>query len=129
MSARSNLRPQPVIVDGNMAGNLTSDPTILQSLTVGSYSYSWSGSSPDGAISLQASNDYALNPDGTVKNVGTWTTLELTYNGSVVTSIPLTGNAGQGLIDWTTGAYAIRTVYTRTSGTGILQCIFNGKVT
>lgn len=128
MSTRSNLRPQPVITNGDMSGNLTSVPTILQSLTVGSYSYSWAGASPVGEISLQVSNDYALNQDGSVKNAGTWVTLTVFYNGSFLTAVPLTGNSGQGLIDWSTGAYAIRTVYTATSGAGSLQVIFNGKV-
>lgn len=128
MSSRSNIRPQSVITNGDMSGNITSSPTILQSLTVGSYSYSWSGNTPVGTISLQGSNDYALNADGTVRNAGTWTTFSLTLNGSSVSSIPISGNTGNGIIDWTTGVYALRTVYTFTSGTGTLQCIVNGKV-
>lgn len=130
MSTRSNLRPQPVIVDGDMSGDITSDPTILQSLTVGAYSYSWSGTSPVGNISVEISNDYALNPDGTVKNAGTWTQIYFTLNGSsVVNEAPVSGNTGTGIIEWSTGAYAIRTKYSRDSGTGTLQSVINGKVT
>lgn len=136
MSSRSNLRPQAVIgtgsspsVSGSMAASITSNPTVLQSLTVGLYTYSWSGTSPVGAISVQISNDYSLNPNGTVNNTGTWVTIYFTLNGTTVTnSAPLTGNTGEGAIEWTTGAYAIRTVYTRTSGTGTIQAIVNGKV-
>lgn len=129
MSTRSNLRPQSVITNGNMAAvSITSLVTILQSMTVGSYSYSWSGTSPVGILELQGSNDYALNGDGSVKNAGTWTIFSLDLNGSIVSSIPITGNTGNGVIEWTTGVYALRTVYTKTSGIGTLQCVVNGKV-
>lgn len=137
MSSRSNLRPQAVIgtgsspvVSGDMsAATITSNPTVLQSLTVGSYTYSWVGTAPVGTVAVQISNDYSLNPNGTVNNAGTWTTIFFTLNGSsVVSSAPVSGGTGNGIIEWTTGAYAIRTVYTKTSGTGTLQAIVNGKV-
>lgn len=129
MSTRSNLRPQPVIVDGDMSGDITSKPTVLQSLTMGSYSYSWAGTAPVGNVKVQVSNDYALNPDGSVKNAGTWVDLYFLLNGAVTTNqAPVTGNSGEGLIDWSTGAYAIRTIFVFTSGVGTLQSIFNGKV-
>lgn len=136
MSTRSNLRPQAVIgtgsspvVSGAMTGNVTSNPTILQSLTVGSYSYSWTGTSPVGTLAVQISNDYSLTATGQVANAGTWTTIFFTLNGSsVVSSAPVSGNSGNGVIEWSTGCYAIRTVYTFTSGTGTLQAIISGKV-
>lgn len=130
MSTRSNLRPQPVILNGNMAVTLTSTPTILQSLTVGTYTYSWVGTSPVGLITAQISNDYELASDGrTVLNAGTWTAIYFVLNGSAtVNSIPVSGNSGNGVVEWSTGAYAIRTIYTPTSGTGTLQAIVNGKV-
>lgn len=136
MSERPLLPQETVIgvgssplVSGSMAASITSNPTILKRLTVGSYSYSWAGTSPVGAISIELSNDYELNTDGTVKNAGTWNIAYFTLNGSsVVASAPLTGNTGVGLIEWTTGAFAIRTKYTRTSGTGTLSAVFNGKV-
>lgn len=135
MSTRSNLRPQPVIgtgsspaVSGSMAASITSNVTILQSLTLGAYSYSWSGTTPVGAISVEISNDYKADGNHVI-NAGTWVAIYFTLNGSaVVNSAPLTGNTGQGVIEWSTGAYAIRTIYTRTSGTGTLQSVINGKV-
>lgn len=130
MADRPKLSQQPVIVNGDMSGNITSKVTILNQLTVGTYTYSWAGTSPVGAVSVQISNDHALNANGTVANAGTWVTVYFTLNGSsTVNSAPLTGNSGQGAIEWTTGANAIRTIYTFTSGTGSLQAIFNGKVT
>lgn len=130
MSTRSNLRPQSVITSGDMSlASLTSAPTILQSLTVGSYTYSWAGTAPVGNISVEISNDYALNTDGSVKIAGTWTAIYFTLNGnSVVNAAPVSGNSGTGVIEWSSGAYAIRTIYTKVSGTGTLQAIFNGKV-
>lgn len=131
MSSRSSLRPQSVILNGDMSlTSVTSAPTVLNSLTVGSYTYSWSGATPVGTVSVQVSNDYSLKPDGTANNAGTWTTIYFTLNGStVVNSAPVSGNTGQGIIEWSTGAYAIRTIYTKTSGTGTIQAVVNGKVT
>jgi len=129
MSSRPFIKPFPVIVDGDMTLTLTSEPTILEMLTVGSYSYSWVGVAPVGAISFEVSNDYSIDPSGEVKNAGTWTTLYFTLDGAtVVNSAPVTGNTGNGIIDWSTGAYAIRTVYTPTSGTGTLQALVKCKV-
>lgn len=129
MSSRPLIKPHTVISDGNMASaSITSDVTIIQQLSMISYGYSWSGSSPVGTIAIQVSNDYAIDPGGTVSNAGTWTPLDLAYNGSIVSTVPVTGNTGNGLIDIETGAYAIRTVYTRTSGTGTLQGKLSAKV-
>ena len=94
-----------------------------------SYSYSWSGTSPVGAISVQVSNDYSIDAQGRVSNSGTWNTVFfMDTNGNIVTSFSVTGNTGSGLLDIETSAYAIRTLYTRTSGTGTLQATVNGKV-
>lgn len=129
MSTRSNLRPQSVITNGNMASaSITSLITILQSLTIGSYSYSWSGTTPIGTIQVLISNDYKAD-GANVINAGTWVPIYFTLNGSsVVNSAPVSGNTGVGFIEWSTGAYAIKTVYTKTSGVGTIQSVINGKV-
>lgn len=129
MSTRTTLRPAVVISAGNMAGNITSLPTVLQSITGVSYAVSWSGTAPVGTLSVQVSNDYSINPEGNVNNAGTWTTIELNVNGSPASSIPVSGNTGTGFIDIDiTMAYAIRLIYTATSGTGAINAIINGKV-
>lgn len=107
-------------IDLSVTGAQNSLPTILQSLTRVAYSFNWSGTSPVGTVNFQFSNDYALNANGTVQNAGTWTTGPGTF--------ALTGNAGNGFIDIVTGAYAIRCVYTKTSGTGNLTSYVNAKV-
>lgn len=137
MSTRSNLRPQIVIPSAqgspangsSMAANITSAPTVLQSLSKVSYSLSWSGTAPVGTASVQVSNDYAIGPNGLVINPGTWTTLELDVAGTPSMTVPITGATGTAFIDiLETVAYAIRLQYTAASGTGTLQAIINGKV-
>lgn len=128
MSSRTTLRPNVVIKAGDMSGNITSPATVLQSITKPSYSYSWAGTTPIGSVSVQASNDYSVNPNGTVDNPGTWTTIPFVVNGSLVSNIPVSGNSGTGIIDMAIGVYAIRTLYTAVSGTGSLTAIITGKV-
>lgn len=116
-------------VNGNsMAGNITSQPILTQRFMMGSFGLSWTGSSPVGVVSVQGSNDFKLGNQNQVINPGTWNTLTLNYGGSAVTTVPVTGSTGSGMIDITmTGIYALRLVYTRTSGTGNLTVIFCGK--
>jgi hypothetical protein len=132
MSSRPHFVPYPVIDAESMATSLTSDVTVIQKLSCPSYSYSWAGTSPVGAVSVEISNDYSQNADGSVKNAGTWTAIYFQLNGAgaLVNSAPVTGNTGTGFIDVPiTGAYAIRTVFTRTSGTGTLTATICCKVT
>lgn len=129
MSSRPQLSPELVITNGNMAGNLISLPTIIQKLSMVSYSLSWTGSTPIGTASVQVSNDYSQNSDGSVRNAGTWTTIYLNVNGTPSQTIPITGNTGNGFIDVDqTAAYAMRLIYTAGSGTGTLNAVVAGKV-
>lgn len=110
---------QGIPANGNsMAGNITSQPSLIPLCGTVSYQIVWTGATPVGAVSIQGSNDYSI---GRVLNPGHWDTLTVEYAGSPTTSIPIVGNSGSGLIDITaTGIYAIRLVYTATSGTGNL---------
>ncbi len=130
MSARTTLRPTTVIAAGDMsAATITSTPTVLQSLNQASYAVKWAGTSPVGTLSLQVSNDYALAPDGTVAAAGTWNSVPLDVSGTVATTIPVSGNTGNGFIDITdTSAYAVRLLYTKASGVGTLSAVITGKV-
>lgn len=123
MSSRPQAAPFSVITNGSMAGNITSTPTIIQKLSMIGYDISWTGTAPVGVMSVQVSNTFSENADGTVKNAGNWTTLTLS------TTPAVSGATGSGFIDVdATGAYAIRLVYTRTSGTGILNAVITAKV-
>lgn len=130
MSSRPLVVPTYVVagnsgVSGDMSqATVISKPTITQLLSMISYDISWSGTVPVGVITVQVSNSYSQNGDGSVRNAGNWTTLTL----SAATNV--SGNTGNGFIDVdATAGYAIRLVYTKTSGTGTLSVIVHGKVT
>ena len=121
----------PNATTASMASTITVQPTVLKNLTMASYSYSWSnGSTPVGTVTLQLSNDYSLNPNGSVNNQGTWTDAYWfdPSVGSYVSSAAVSGDTGNGVIEMETGAYAVRTVYTPASGDGTMTITFVGKV-
>ncbi len=130
MSTRTTLRPHPVITNGDMSGDIISEPTILQSLTSASYAVKWEdGISPIGTLAVQMSDDYELGPSGQVVNAGTWNTAPLSVDGTYGTSIPVSGSADNGFIDILgTAAYAVRLVFTATSGSGTMNAVITGKV-
>lgn len=114
---------------GSMAASITGAPSIIEGLSMMSYQVDWTGTSPVGAVSVQVSNNASLTSSGAIVNAGTWITLPFNSAGSTVTSIAITGNSGTGGLDIdATGFYAIRLVYTATSGTGTLTAVFNAKV-
>ncbi|MES2347881.1 MAG: hypothetical protein V4641_09970 [Pseudomonadota bacterium] len=129
MSTRTTLRPNTVISAGDMsAATVTSTATILQSITSLNYAVTWSGTTPIGVLAVQASDDYKAD-GGTVLNAGTWNVVPLNLAGASVTSIPITGNTGNGMIDIDgIAAYAVRLLYTKTSGVGTLVAVVTGKV-
>lgn len=129
MAFRPEIRPLPVLINSDMSKNETSLPTVIPKISMVSYGYSWAGSSPVGALSVQVSNDYSLDATGTVLNAGTWNTIYFYAGGSLVNTLAVSGNTGNAYIDIPQiSSYAIRTVYTYTSGTGTLQAILVGKV-
>jgi len=122
MSSRPIFSPYKVITSGDMTFTVTSDVTIIQNLSQVGYDISWVGT-PTGAFSVQISNTYSQNSDGTVKNPGNWTSLTLS------TTPTASGSPGNGYIDIDAiSAYAIRLVYTPSSGSGTLQATICGKV-
>lgn len=129
MSSRPLIKPIPVIVNGDMSqASLTSSPTIIDNISMLSYALSWSGTSPVGTVSVQGSNDYTTNSAGGSGNAGTWTTLILNSSGTPSPTVPVTGNTGTGAVDITaTAFYALRLVYTKTSGSGTLQVVVKAK--
>ncbi len=123
MASRPIFTPYPVITNGDMSAPIISKVTIIQNLSMIGYDISWSGATPVGSMSVEVSNTYSQNADGTVRNAGNWTTLAL----SAPTTV--SGNTGNGFIDIDEiSAYAIRLVYTPVSGTGTMQATINAKV-
>lgn len=124
MASRPIFSPFQVITNGDMSQTtIISLPTIIQNLSMVSYDVSWAGTAPVGTLSVQVSNTYSQNADGSTRNPGVWTSL-------VLSTIPaVSGNSGSGFIDIdASGAYAIRLMYTKASGTGLMQATINGKV-
>lgn len=88
-----------------------------------SYDISWSDSTAVGDMSVQFSNTYSINSDGSVRNPGNWTTVPLSSTTTV------SGTDGNGFIDIdASGSYAVRLVYNSTSGAGTMQAYLAGKV-
>lgn len=120
MSAGYFQAPHPVITNAAMTGNVTSAVTLKNEISGINYSVVYTGA-PVGTFSVEASDDYSVNPDGSVHNAGTWNTLPTTP--AVVAS----GAPGNGMIEVVTIAYATRLVYTFTSGTGTLNATVVGQ--
>lgn len=123
MSGSPQYGPQPIFgpTGADMSTNATGIVIIKPDMSGLSFGFSWAGTAPVGALSVQVSNDYSINANGSVANAGTWNTLPFEVSGTMVTSIPVTGDTGNGFIDASsTHAYAIRVVYTATSGIGTL---------
>jgi hypothetical protein len=133
MSSRTQLSPSPVIgivdgensgVSGDMSMTIISKVTIIQKLSMVSYSFTWTGATGSGVVTIQVSNDYELNAAGGVENPGTWNTLPMSAPGAV------TGSSGVGFADVDQNAgYALRAVYTPSGSTGQMTATVCGKVT
>ena len=122
MASRPLFAPKQVITDGDMSGDIVSLVTIGSNISLGSYIASWSGATPVGTLTIEISNDYSENSDGSVRNPGTWAPFPDAVQ-------DVTGNSGTGVFDFRdNGFYAMRLTYTATSGTGTLQAWFMGKV-
>lgn len=122
-----NARGNPV--NGNsMASNIISSPTALNNVPMVSYEVDWMGTTPVGTVSVQGSNSITFDGQGNILSPGMWTTLSFLYQGSYVTSVPVSGNTGNGMIDiQLTSIYATRLVYTAISGTGTLTATMMAK--
>lgn len=127
MSSRPVQKPHDVILNGSMAGSITGSPTIISNQTLIGYGFSWAGTAPVGSVTVQVSNDYSINVDGSVRNAGTWTTLTNSDGDPIEGAV--SGATGNGFFNVAAIAgYAMRPIYTRTSGTGTLQCKVTTKV-
>lgn len=123
MSSRPLITPHLVLTNASMATSLTSQVTIVSNISMLSYQAVWSaGATPIGTMDIQASNDYSINMDGSVRNAGSWSTLPITQ--------AVSGNSGTGFFDIeVVSGYAYRLIYTRVSGTATLNVTIVGKVT
>lgn len=122
MSSRPTFRPYSVITNASMTSQVISQVTIIDNLSQIGYDISWTGT-PNGTFTVQVSNTYKQNPDGSVKVAGNWTTVTLSSATNAV------GSPGNGYIDIDAmSANAIRLVYTPASSTGTLNAVISAKV-
>lgn len=128
MSTRTRISPVQLPSIDMSATSTASSATILASNSTVTYSGSWSGTSPVGTLALQFSDDYSLNPNGSVNNAGTWETAPIAIGGALVTSGAVSGNTGTFRFDITTAANASRLLYTKGSGIGTLTIYVSGRV-
>lgn len=128
MSTRTRIAPVtlPVL---NMASSSNSQAMILKSNTGFSFSVAWAGSTPTGTLQLQVSDDYSLSPTGQIINSGTWNNAPMNVNGAYATTISISGNTGNGMIDASpTRVHAVRLAYTESGGTGTMTIVFTAGV-
>lgn len=121
MADRPYIKPSPVLSAASMATDLTSDITILAQKTGASYDLVWTGA-PVGTFSVEISNSVTQGSDGAITG-GNWTPVTLS------TAITAAGTADNAFINLAgLEAYAVRLVYTRTSGSGSVTALICSKV-
>jgi hypothetical protein len=124
MSTRPVITPF-IVLNQTVSGSspVYSLVTIKPILSKITYSMAWTGTL-SGSFSVQVSDDYSENVDGSVRNLGTWNTLP------VSSTITASGSAGNGFYEIATGAYAIQLVYTpgMTPGSGNITEVVTGQV-
>jgi len=121
---QNTLKPIPILVAGDMSGNLTSSVINVQYLNEGYLQIIFSGA-PVGTFQVQCSSDYVSASDpfrSLPPNDGHWDNMDLG------TTLSASGSAGTISVDITlTGVSFIRLVYTFASGTGSASANFSGK--
>ena len=120
-STRGFLKPYPIIVAGQMSGNLTSDVTSINYLDNVSIELDFTGNA-QGAFAVEGSLSYFQDIYGNEVNAGTWTPITLSpapvavgVNGSILLDL------NQLSFPW------IRVTYTAVSGTGTCDALISAK--
>ena len=118
---KNTLKKFKNIIDGDMSqATLTSAVTNIQFLDSIGLQLSWTGA-PVGSFEIQISADYEQDDNGNVLNAGHWIPLALTPSPTTAVGSPI-------FVDITlTAAPWIRVVYTRTSGSGVLNSVITAK--
>lgn len=125
MSAKEyTLKPYAVVQATALSTSITSKVTDIMYKDNINYQYIWTGTLA-GNFSVQTSSDYRPNPngDGSLPPLvaGSWDDVPITGASAV-------GSPNSGTIELNNlGANFIRTIFTRTSGTGNLTIMISGK--
>ncbi len=122
MSAKSTLAPFPAIDAGDMSGNIIGTATNLLNQDNIAYHVKWTGTSPDGEIFIEVTNDEPIQGSMPPNFPATTVWTQLDFGAQIL----ITGNTGSHLININQfpGAW-VRPRYVRSSGSGAL----NAKIT
>lgn len=131
MPKKNQLTKFQTITSGNMASaSLTSTVTNIEFLDDVGIQFNFTGA-PVGTLAVQVSADYAQDNQGNVTNSGNWVPLTFTYwtGSAFVTDFSIPTSVGSPVyLDLALlSAPWIRSVYTKTSGTGTLNAFITAK--
>lgn len=116
--ARRNFNHK-MLENADISANVSSNRTNVENTDQAFILVSWTGVSPVGVITIEASNS---SDQEFTKGTEIWETLDFGA------SIDVSGNSGTHQINFTQLSFrAIRFVYTATSGTGTLTAHINGN--
>lgn len=123
MSSKLSVDQFPVFgtleTQAAVSASFNSTPTSLKKLDNVSYQYNVTGALV-GTVSVQTSNDYVQNSDGTINFAGNWITIP-SFTGVI-------NGTGQGVLELVTmPALWMRTAFTYTSGSGTMNIIVDAK--
>ena len=115
------LAPFKILKAVSMGANITSDAVEVKLQDNVGVQLNWIGT-PTGVFSVEVSMDYNEDINGNITNQGNWISLPLSP------PIAASGAADVAYIDLNQlSASYIRVKYTRTSGTGTLDCFVTAK--
>lgn len=118
MGRKNVVKSFKMFDDGDISGTITSSETNVINLDKASIHITWTGSSPVGVLTIEASNQ---DPD---KNSPAVVWKELDFG----SAIDVTGNSGEHDIIFNELPFnVIRVVYTSTSGTGSINATLTAK--
>lgn len=120
--SRPYMPARQIFTNQSMTSTVSSAPVNIDQLSLVGFDVAWTGT-PTGTFSIEVSNSYSLNPNGSLHSAGLWTALTLSN------SVAPAGSASNGFIDIDAiSASWIRLTYTATSGTGTLNAFLSAKV-
>lgn len=121
--ARKDTLLHELLVDQSLSSSFNSPATVIRYGDNISYQIDITTTNSIGTFSVQVSNDYAVGPDNTITNAGTWNTLTLSGTPTV--------DATNDIISISLNQvpyFAIRLAYTSsTAGTGTCNAWITSK--
>ena len=116
MGRKNVVKTYKIMEEADLSGNIESSVTNVINLDSGSIHIIWTGSSPVGTITVEATNDDPESSSAQYRELG------------LGSAISISGNSGEHDIVFTYLPFrAIRLIYTRSSGTGSISATLSAK--